>query len=88
MLDLLQPGRLDVITVASNETLENLVTMAGPAARHLLLEKRLIVPGQRQVACARELGFIHTPIVAGNAGDDTFVAALDKLQSHAAAQRK
>jgi uroporphyrinogen-III synthase len=79
MLDLLQPGRLDVITVASNETLENLVTMAGPAGLPLLLEKRLIVPGQRQVAFARELGFRQAPIVAENAGDEAFVAALERM---------
>jgi uroporphyrinogen-III synthase len=79
MLELLQPGRLDVITIASNETLENLVAMAGPAGRSLLLEKRLIVPGQRQIARARELGFRQAPIVAGNASDEAFVAALEKL---------
>ena len=79
MLDLLQPGRLDVITAASNETLENLFAMAGPAGQHLLCEKLLIVPGQRQVTRARELGFKQTPVVAENASDEAIVAALEKL---------
>jgi uroporphyrinogen-III synthase len=79
MLALLQPGRLDAITAASNETLENLVTMAGPDGLPLLQEERLIVPGQRQVVRARELGFRRPPLVAGNAGDEAFVRALEKL---------
>ena len=76
---LLSPGHIDVITAASNETLENLFTMVGEEGRRRLKEKLLVVPGQRQVACAERLGFRKTPVVADNASDEAIVAALKSL---------
>ncbi len=83
-----QPGALDVITVASNETLENLFKMAGPQGQPLLRELQLVVPGQRQVTCARKLGFSQAPVVAANAGDEAIVVALKKIASHKDANKK
>jgi uroporphyrinogen-III synthase len=78
MLDLLGHGNLDVITVASNESLQNLFHMAGPRGQALLREKLLLVPGQRQLVLAEQLGFTKTPIVADNASDEAFMEALKK----------
>lgn len=78
MLDLLRQGNLDVITVASNESLQNLFHMAGPQGQPLLREKLLLVPGQRQLVLAEQLGFTRTPIVAENASDEAFIDALNK----------
>jgi len=78
MLDLLGEGNLDVITVASNESLQNLFHMAGPRGQPLLREKLLLVPGQRQLVLAEQLGFTKTPIVADNASDEAFINALNK----------
>ncbi len=78
MLELLQQENLDVITVSSNESLQNLCHMAGPQGLPILREKLLLVPGQRQLLLAEQLGFTKTPIVAENASDEAFVEALKK----------
>ncbi len=90
MLDLLQQENLDVIIIASNETLQNLCHMAGPQGRRILREKLLVVPGQRQLVLAEQLGFTKTPVVAGNASDEAFLEALKNIISRkdAKAQRK
>ena len=79
ILDVLQQENLDVIIVASNETLQNLCHMAGPKGQPILREKLLVVPGQRQLVLAKQLGFTRIPVVAGNASDEAFVEALKKL---------
>ena len=77
LLHLWQPGVLDVITITSNETLQNLFDMAGTEGQAALCAIPLVVVSERQVALAQELGFIQTPVVAGNAGDAAIVAALE-----------
>ena len=79
MRDVLQQENLDVVTIASNETLQNLCHMAGPQGLPILREKLLLVPGQRQLELAEQLGFSKTPVVAGNASDEAFVDALEKV---------
>jgi uroporphyrinogen-III synthase len=71
-----QPGAVDLITVTSNESLQNLYTMAGPQGRPPLREMQLVVISQRQVVLAAELGFRHQPRVAANAGDEAILDAL------------
>jgi len=71
-----QPGAVDLITVTSNESLQNLHDMAGPQGRPLLREMQLVVISQRQVALAAELGFRHKPLLAANAGDEAILAVL------------
>jgi uroporphyrinogen-III synthase len=71
-----QPGAVDLITVTSNESLQNLHVMAGPQGRPLLREMRLVVISLRQAALAVELGFRHKPLVAANAGDEAILAVL------------
>ena len=76
MLELLQPGYLDYITVTSNETLQNLFDMAGAACQPLLCEASLVVVSQRQSMLARQLGFKREPLLAANASDAAIVAAV------------
>jgi len=76
MYSLLQPGMLDVVTVTSNETLQNLYTMAGVDGQPLLRALPLVVASERQAVLARELGFEHAAVVAENAGDAALVEAL------------
>lgn len=78
MLQLLQPGVLDCITITSNESLQNLYTMAGKAGRPLLLGIPLVVAGERQARLAEQLGFTQPPLIAENASDAALVAALEK----------
>jgi uroporphyrinogen-III synthase len=76
LLHLWQPGVLDVITVTSNETLQNLYDMAGTEGQAALCKIPLVVVSQRQVELAGTLGFAHAPLVAENASDDAIVHAL------------
>jgi len=78
MLELLQPGYLDFITVTSNETLQNLFDMAGAAGQPLLCEASLVVVSQRQSMLARQLGFKREPLLAANASDAAIVAAVKR----------
>jgi uroporphyrinogen-III synthase len=75
---LLQPGYLDCITITSNEALQNLVTMAGPEGRPLLLRVPLVVMGGRQATLAQQLGFVHAPLIAANASDEAIFAAVQQ----------
>ena len=76
MQQLLQPGFLACITITSNETLQNLYTMAGPRGQPLLRDIPLVVVGERQAALAARLGFTQLPVIAGNAGDAALLAAV------------
>jgi len=78
MQTLLQPGTLDCITITSNETLQNLYTMAGSAGQPLLVKIPLVVIGPRQATLARELGFVQEPVIAVNASDEAIVAAIQQ----------
>jgi len=75
---LLQPGFLDVITITSNEILQNLFTMAGPEGQALLRDIPLLVVSSRQAQLAGELGFSHTPVIAADSSDEAIVEALKK----------
>lgn len=72
-----QPGYLDYISITSNEALQNLLLMAGEAARSRLLQIPLLVIGERQAALALKLGFVHPPRLAAQASDEAIMAALD-----------
>jgi uroporphyrinogen-III synthase len=71
-----RPGAVDLITVTSNESLQNLDAMAGPTGQPSLRELQLIVISERQAALARQLGYRHRPLVASNASDEAILAVL------------
>jgi uroporphyrinogen-III synthase len=73
-----QPGVLDIITITSNEILQNLFDMAGIEAQPLLRKLPLVVVGERQAALAKQLGFSHEPLLAEHASDVAILAALKK----------
>lgn len=81
MRSLLQQGALDVVTVTSNETLENLLAMAGPEGQPLLHGLPLVVASERQALLARQLGFRHAALVAANAGDAAIVEQLKRFEA-------
>jgi uroporphyrinogen-III synthase len=80
-------GLVDVITVASNESLENLCAMAGEAGRPLLRRIPLVVVSWRTAELARRLGFDVEPVVAQNASDEAVLAALLRWRRAAATGR-
>lgn len=71
-----QPGALDIITVTSNESLQNLYDMAGVTGQPLLREIPLLVVSERQAQLARQLGFSRQPLRAAHASDEAIVAVL------------
>ncbi len=64
----------DVITVSSNEGLQNLYDLASD--KHRLSGHNLVVPGERAAALAKTLGFGKI-FVAENATDEAIVNALE-----------
>jgi uroporphyrinogen-III synthase len=71
-----QPGAINIVTVTSNESLQNLHDMAGPRGQPLLRELPLVVVSPRQAVLAAALGFNNEPLVAANAGDEAILAVL------------
>lgn len=72
-LDEQQVTRLDAITISSNESLDNLITlMEDPTP---LIDIPILVPSARAVTLARQHGF-KTIIQADNATDEAFLDAL------------
>ncbi len=71
-----QPGALDVITITSNETLQNLFTMAGVEGQPQLRGIPLLVVSERQAVLAQQLGFAKPALLAEHASDAAIVAAL------------
>jgi len=68
--------KIDVITVASNESLRNLYDMAGEALRSWLLDKPLVVISKRTADLAKQLGFNREVIVASEASNEGMIAAI------------
>lgn len=74
-------GQVDIVTATSPAGLENLVTMAGPEGRGVLLGLPLVVVSERMLQLAKTLGF-HGPVrVAEGAGDDAVSRAAVALAS-------
>ncbi|MDH5484043.1 MAG: uroporphyrinogen-III synthase [Gammaproteobacteria bacterium] len=69
-------GQIQVITVSSNEILQNLYHMAGTDGQHLLRQINLVVPGQRCAQLATKLGFSSTIVIADSATDDAMLQAI------------
>jgi uroporphyrinogen-III synthase len=67
---LLHEHKLQVITVTSNEALQNLFDMAGSKGQPLLREIPLVVASSRQAALAARLGFRQGAVIAGHASDE------------------
>lgn len=79
LLQLLQDRVLDIITVTSNETLQNLFDMAGPQGQPLLRDIPLVVASRRQAALAAQLGFMQGAVIAGHASDEAMAAGIEQL---------
>jgi uroporphyrinogen-III synthase len=74
----LERREIDVLTLASNESLENLLTLAGPLAKQLAAVP-LVAVGPRMRALAEKRGLTLAPVQAENATDEAVVTALEQL---------
>ena len=77
VLDAWARGRIDAVTVASRESLENLHRLLGASGRQFLVNTQLIVGDPRCAGRAEELGHISI-MVAGDASDEAMVEALEQ----------
>ena len=77
IVQLLELQTIQLITVTSNEVLQNLVELVTTQARPLLTQLDLIVPSTRAAELAKKLGFtkIHT---AANATDSAMMECILK----------
>jgi len=69
-------GDINIITVTSNESLQNLYDMVGQLGRRWLIKTPLIVVSERGKELASQLGFKAPVIVAEQAGDDAISNAI------------
>jgi uroporphyrinogen-III synthase len=72
----LAAGGLDIVTVTSIQTLNNLHGMLDLPSRGRLRRLPIAVVGNRQAAACRALGWAREPIVAHDASDEAILAAL------------
>lgn len=72
----------DIVSVSSNEGLQNLVVLASQY-KHILLSLPLIVNSERCARLARELSFVRPALLASCAGDDAQLEQLDTWLSTA-----
>lgn len=68
---------IDIITVTSNEGLQNLCQMAGENYRRRLFRLPLVVISQRTALLAAKLGFVHAPMIAHESSDLGLVGAIE-----------
>ena len=76
LMSALEQGKIDIITVTSNEGLCNLFDMAGVHGQQCLRRIPLVVISERTAALARELEFDHPAQVSNAASDDGLLEAI------------
>ncbi|MFQ5468926.1 MAG: uroporphyrinogen-III synthase [Gammaproteobacteria bacterium] len=74
---IVKTGNIDIITITSNEGLQNLYQIVGGAHRQWLLEKPIAVLSERCASLAMKLGFTHKPTIAKIASNDGLVKAIE-----------
>ncbi len=75
-----QTEGIDVVTVSSNEALQNLYDMLAEDGRDYLLNTAIIVPSVRCVQLAQQLGFKADIIQATSAADQATLLAIQNWQ--------
>ncbi len=72
-----QAGEIDIVVVTSQDSLRNLVEMAGAAGRgKWLAQRQLAVISPRVAQLAAELGFTRPALVAAQATDEALLQAM------------
>ena len=76
LVESLNRDKVDIITVTSNEGLQNLVNMVSDSARSKLMALPLIVVSERSQILASELGFQGPVIVSKQPSDEALLNAI------------
>jgi uroporphyrinogen-III synthase len=74
---------IDVVTLTSVETLQNLLTLLSERGHALLREATLLVASKRIIEAATVAGLQGPTIVAGGADDESMVGALARTRTRA-----
>lgn len=77
LLEKLNSGEIDTITVTSGEGLENLVEMAGDEGRDALTKTELTVVSPRIAEIAKELGFASITTAEGAADERVLISLVN-----------
>jgi uroporphyrinogen-III synthase len=77
-----QQDAIQLVTVTSNESLENLYHMLDTKDRPRLLNTPLVVPGQRCAQRAQQLGFSKQILIAANASDEAMLDCIMQWQNN------
>lgn len=80
----LSQGNIDIITLTSSESLQNLYDLVQEPGRSSLLTLPVVVISDRTQQLAKQLGFQQPAIVADKAGDEAMVQALLNWRTDAA----
>ena len=75
-------SEIDAIVVTSGEALEHLASLA--SQRSALFAAQLVVPSQRVVQMAQDLGFICTPLIPAHISDQDILEALHEWHAQSA----
>jgi uroporphyrinogen-III synthase len=73
-----EQGEIQVVVVASNESLQNLFDIVGEVGQQWLRDTPLIVVSERAQRLAQELGFNHPPVLTTEASDEAIMETLLK----------
>jgi uroporphyrinogen-III synthase len=76
LLHQFESGSIDVITVISLESLNNLIEMVGDAGKVWLRKLPMIVVNRKMVALIHDIGGGAEPVLADNATDQAVLEAL------------
>lgn len=73
------PARCDIVTLTSNESADNLLTLVDGGTRRTLLQRPAVVASDRTAERVRQLGFAGPVEVAAGADDDSMERAVVRL---------
>ena len=86
LLQALQHGKVDIISITSNEALRNLFDMVGPEGHNYLCRIPLVAVSERAVTLAKELGCVNPPYVSGEVSDEAMVETLVQVAQRGVAR--
>ncbi len=69
---------VDIVTVSSAEGLRNLYSMLDKKGQAWLLTKHIVIPTPRMLDLVKQMGFLHSPILADSATNQSMLHAINQ----------
>lgn len=76
LIDSLKSGKIDIVTVSSNQMLENLLKILAPQHQDLLKDVTLLAWGPRIMQITDKLALNHPPLIATRSDDEGVMETL------------